>query len=186
MIGSAETGGRRTLAQLHRHDAGLETPALESVLLGHQPLHDVHELLVKGNMGIPESLAQDAGPDPNLLVLGVVVVEFTPHTSLAADHVHSLYVRVERVYLPPGDVGAIGEELSVANSNIQIKQVVHRQNHLVLPPFQGIHVLASSPPLDHIVALHWQIDMFVRPVYGFLLGSYFPPNFLLSLPVVGF
>ena len=114
----------------------------------------------------------------------VDITQLAPHTSLAADHVDSFLSCAEFVDIAPGYVGAVGDAVSVAETDVEVGQVVVREDYLVGSAHQSAEVGGQSPPLHHVVLGQGQVDGFVGPVYAFLGGRYIPPHSFLPLPVI--
>lgn len=88
--------------------------------------------------------------------MGVDIAQLTPHTRLTANYSHALHPRLQLVHLPPFDVVPVGNTVAVANSLIDVGQIVGGEDDFVRLASQPKHVDALSPPVQNIILLEWQ------------------------------
>ena len=78
----------------------------------------------------PHSFSECAGPDPDLMVMHILIAELAPEADLCPQHLvlalvvfdHLADVHVVEVH--PGLVGAVGHAQVVAHSHVQVKRTV--------------------------------------------------------------
>ena len=111
--------------------------------------------------------------------------DLIPHAGGAADDVGVGYGRVEGVHDPPGLVDAVVDAVDVVEAGVEVDQVVVGEDDLAFAAGQLTLVGLVAPPVDHVLVLHGQVDLFVGPVYHLLRLAYrLPEQLLLLLPVV--
>lgn len=120
----------------------------------------------------------------NLLVEGVLVAQLVPHAGLTSNHIHVGDSGLELVHLPPVLVDSVSIAVEITEANVEVGEVVVGEDNFVFPACHAVDISAHTPPLDDVLVLHWNIDVFICPVDHFLLGRNSPPKLFLPLPEV--
>ena len=87
----------------------------------HQSLRNAFYPL---NLTIPKALSKHAAANPNLLLKSALIAELCPHADLPSDDPDSLQVRVKSVDVAPVDVAAVVGPVPVAETDVQVPDVV--------------------------------------------------------------
>ena len=130
----------------------------------------------------PESFRKDACSYPNFLVVGMHIVQLTPHTGFSSNNVDIFECRLNAIYLSPSDVGQVISSIVTSKANVKIGLVVIWQDHLIGSTCENIKILVLTPPLNNVIILNRQVNKLVGPVDS-LFGGNSSPYLFLFLPV---
>ena len=111
------------------------------------------------------------------------VVQLAPHAGLSSNHIDSCHSWIESVDFPPVYECSIGKTVFVAKSFVNIGQVLKGKYDFIGPTWDAIQVTTPTPPVNHIVFLNWEIELFVGPVDN-LFRWYSSPQLFLPVPVM--
>jgi len=132
---------------------------------------------------VPNSFRKGTGPDPNLHVMSVPVVDLAPQADFSPHDVFLVLVVLNAtgnilvVQIKPGNVASIPDSEVVPHAHIEIKRSVVRNHHLLI----GMWV-SPAPPMDNVSL--FDFDVRVHPVHRSLFGIKLLDNLMLLPSVV--
>lgn len=179
-----EADGWIFLAQTHGNWLHLEPSLTQPRCLRNQSLGDIGQVGIQRDTRCPQSLIQDIGAHPHLLLMGIRIAQFTPHAGLSTHNINPIDFGVEGIELSPSDIDSILVSIAIAIPDIQICQIVVRQHHIIGPILQSINILGDAPPMYYVVFFDGEIDLLVGPIDGLLVAADIAPDLLLLLAIV--
>lgn len=152
--------------------------------MGCQSRGNVSKLGFYINLDVPETLADDASALEDLLLEGAGSSNFVPHAGGSTDNVDVGDSWLEGVGMAPVLVVAVCPAIVITKSDIQVSEVIVGQDNLVLSACQFIDVCTDTPPMDDIIILNGQVNIFIGPVDHLLGGGNGAPELFLFLAEV--
>lgn len=120
MVKSIKADLHFLLANSHCNWPHFESSSFHPLSLGKESFGDGLQLRLDVYCIIPQSFSKNHSPSPYLLIVNMLIADFTPHAGFASDYVDLIQSWVERIHVSPFDKISIANPVSISEAFIKI------------------------------------------------------------------